>query len=64
MSIFIVWYDTKAVCKKYNVSSVTLWRRVKQGTFPKPVNDGYRNLWNDDDFEKADARLEATRETA
>lgn len=27
----------KAICGKYPISPASLWRKVKEGTFPKPI---------------------------
>ncbi len=41
------------VCKKLNRSRVTLWKWVKNGTFPKPIKVGNRTLgWKEDVFDK------------
>ena len=39
----------KAVCAKYPISPASLWRKVKNGSFPKPVKlsegiTAFRNL--------------------
>lgn len=31
----------------------TLWKRIRQGRFPKPVDRGRENLWSRADVEKA-----------
>ena len=39
------YFNTKAVTEMYAISRQTLWRRIKDGGFPEPVEKGYSNKW-------------------
>jgi predicted DNA-binding transcriptional regulator AlpA len=51
---------TPVVCKRYNVSRVTLHRYVSEGLFPEPLRIGPKiKAWTDEMLDAHDARLEA-----
>jgi len=37
--------DTRAVCKRYNISRVTLLRRLTSNEFPRPTHPGRPHQW-------------------
>ncbi len=54
-----------SVCERYGISPATVWRKAKQGTFPKPhkLSAGV-SAWKDSelaDWEKAPLSYKASR---
>jgi predicted DNA-binding transcriptional regulator AlpA len=37
--------DTRAVCKRYQISRVTLFRRLTSNEFPRPTHPGRPHQW-------------------
>jgi predicted DNA-binding transcriptional regulator AlpA len=52
-------YTIADVCAALKVSRVELWRRVKAGTFPRPLMDGHRPKWREPTIAKHLDKLEA-----
>jgi prophage regulatory protein len=57
--------DVQALAARYDVHPATIWRWVKAGRFPKPVqlSPGVTR-WNSAEVEAFDAAREAARRTA
>lgn len=53
-----ILYTHKMVCDALKVSRVELWRRVKAGTFPKPLMDGHRPKWRESTIARYIDKLE------
>ena len=46
------------VCKRYGTSRTTLWRNVRAGTFPVPVQSGPNSIgWWSDELDAHDETL-------
>ena len=43
------------------LGKTTIYRRVNDGTFPKPIKVGFRSLWNRDELMRALSALETAR---
>lgn len=44
--------NLKTVCSLYAIAPATVWRRVKDGTIPRPVKDGGATRWVVGDLRK------------
>ena len=52
MSIDRPALTTKTIVYRSALSAATIYRKVADGTFPKPVRKGRDNLWDEAEFER------------
>lgn len=52
MSIERPTLSTKTIVYRSALSAATIYRKVTDGTFPKPVRKGRNNLWDEAEFER------------
>jgi prophage regulatory protein len=50
------------VAKGLTLNKTTLWRKIKDGTFPKPILIGNRHAWPENEIEDYIANLLAARD--
>jgi len=52
------WLSVEQVAQRYEVSSASIWRWVRQGRFPKPVKIGPRSTrWRRKSIDDHDAKI-------
>jgi predicted DNA-binding transcriptional regulator AlpA len=47
----------RELLKKLPLSYVSIWKRMKRGSFPAPVVDGGKNYWCEEEIDNYLARL-------
>lgn len=53
----------KAVCIKLNMHRSTLYRKIASGEIPKPLKDGPRSKWPEEDIAPYIERLMSQRQS-
>ncbi len=56
--------DVKAVAALFQASPSTIWRRVNDGTMPRPVRIGGMTRWARDEIDAVIARAKRARDEA
>lgn len=59
-----VLIDDKAVAEMFGISRPTVWRRVSDGEFPRPIKIGGSTRWRKDEMEAVIERASEARGAA
>jgi len=52
----------EAVCEKVSLSHTTVYKGIKEGTFPRPGKFGKRSLWSESEVDEWISQLMADRD--